>query len=85
MLNGGFGCIYEYMNAYNPEHAWTKIRPLFNLTHLSEGLGLTRSAVAQWRRVPEQHVYKLATLTGVSVARLRPDLFKVDPWANLTV
>lgn len=38
-------------------------------------LGLTHGAVSQWRRVPAQHVVKMAMLAGIPAHQIRPDVF----------
>lgn len=38
---------------------------------------LTSQAVSQWTRVPEDRLEKVAELTGLSPAQLRPDLAKL--------
>jgi DNA-binding transcriptional regulator YdaS (Cro superfamily) len=35
---------------------------------------LSPQAVSQWKRIPQERVRKIAELTGVSPAQLRPDL-----------
>jgi Putative antitoxin of bacterial toxin-antitoxin system, YdaS/YdaT len=42
---------------------------------LAQRLGLTAQAVAQWYDVPVKRVPEVSDLTGVSKARLRPDIF----------
>lgn len=42
---------------------------------LSRELEISRMAVGQWKRVPAQHVRKVAQLTGISMKRIRPDLY----------
>jgi len=37
-------------------------------------LGISTSAVSQWRRVPEDRLRKVAAILGVDAATLRPDL-----------
>ncbi len=41
---------------------------------LARALGVTPSAVTQWRDVPAKHVYRTATITGIPVQEIRPDL-----------
>ena len=36
---------------------------------------ISRAAVCQWRRIPEEHVREIAELTGIALRRLRPDLY----------
>ena len=44
---------------------------------LARKLRVTKMAVNSWTRVPQHHVRKVASLTGLSLKRLRPDLY--DP------
>ena len=44
---------------------------------LARELGLTRGTLQFWRHIPHQHVRKISELTGISMKRLRPDLY--DP------
>ena len=44
-------------------------------TKLAVELGITHSAVSQWRRVPAERVLAVERLTGVSRHDLRPDLY----------
>lgn len=41
---------------------------------LAKALGITPGAVSQWDRVPAEHVFRVAAITGISVADLRPDM-----------
>lgn len=43
-------------------------------TELARRLGVVPSAVTQWRRVPARHVLRIAALTGIPAAELRPDM-----------
>jgi DNA-binding transcriptional regulator YdaS (Cro superfamily) len=46
------------------------------LTALAEGIGLSRSAVYQWRgRIPAERVPAISNVTGIPKSRLRPDLY----------
>lgn len=42
---------------------------------LGRALGITTSAVAQWRTVPPKRVLKVEEITGVSRHDLRPDIY----------
>jgi len=44
----------------------------------SKALGLSRSAVSQWTRVPLERVAQVEQLTGVPRADLRPDIFGIE-------
>lgn len=57
------------------------------LSFAAKELGITRQAVALWRdRIPLDHVYALADLTGISPHEQRPDVIprrlKPGPKAN---
>lgn len=49
---------------------------------LSIGLGRSRGAASQWRRVPAELVIKAEVLTGVSRSVIRPDLYPLEPEHN---
>lgn len=49
--------------------------PAGGVVALSLQLGLSRAAVAQWKRVPAERVLEVERLTGVPRQRLRPDLY----------
>jgi DNA-binding transcriptional regulator YdaS (Cro superfamily) len=42
---------------------------------IARELGLSRSAVTQWRRVPADRLIDIERITGIPRRRLRPDLF----------
>lgn len=42
---------------------------------VARALGLTHSAVSQWRRVPAQHASKVADLAKIKPHDVRPDVF----------
>lgn len=46
-----------------------------SIAELARGLGITRGAVSQWKRVPAERVGQVSQLTGISPNILRPDLF----------
>lgn len=46
------------------------------LTDLAAACGITHSAIYQWKKVPAEHVRKVAEFTGISPAALRPDLYE---------
>lgn len=41
---------------------------------VAAALGISTSAVAQWKRVPAKRVDRVAEVLGVSIGELRPDL-----------
>lgn len=43
----------------------------------ASALGLNPAAVCQWHRVPARHVAALSAATGMPVATMRPDLFRL--------
>ena len=51
------------------------------LARLAREIGITRGAVAQWDRVPAERLGDVARVTGISMERLRPDLFKASEQA----
>lgn len=58
----------------------TRGRPKLGNRALSEllaqaGTVITPSAIRQWRRVPQEHVEILATITGIPRYELRPDVY----------
>lgn len=52
------------------------VRDRMSLARLAREIGVTRSAVAQWDRVPAERIGDVSRVTGISMDRLRPDLFK---------
>lgn len=48
---------------------------LGNMSRLAAALSLTRSAVAQWRRVPVERVLEVERITGIPRHELRPDIY----------
>jgi len=51
------------------------IRAVGGVTRLSEHLGVTRSAVSQWPRVPAERVLKVEEVSGIPRHELRPDIY----------
>jgi len=45
---------------------------------MARAFGLSRPAVAQWKRAPGLRVIDIEKLTGVSRHRLRPDLYPIE-------
>jgi DNA-binding transcriptional regulator YdaS (Cro superfamily) len=43
---------------------------------LAKALGITPSALSQWKRVPIDHVHDVSRVTGIAASDLRPDIFK---------
>lgn len=51
---------------------------------LSFGLGLSRSAVSQWDKVPLDRVNDVSRLTGIPRELIRPDVFGPSPARDCT-
>lgn len=51
------------------------------VTRLAEAIGVTRSAISQWPRVPAERVIDVERATGVSRHELRPDIYPIEPAA----
>ena len=49
------------------------------LSKLAGHLGITRQAIYQWKRVPENKVSDVAEFTGIPKHVLRPDLYSENP------
>lgn len=45
----------------------------------ARALGLTPSAVSQWKRVPVKHLLAVEAATGIPRELLRPDLYRALP------
>jgi DNA-binding transcriptional regulator YdaS (Cro superfamily) len=45
------------------------------ISALAKKLGITRSAICQWPRIPAERVVEIEKVTGVPRAELRPDLY----------
>lgn len=46
-----------------------------SVAELARRLGITRSAIAQWDKIPAERVVEIERVTGVPRAELRPDLY----------
>jgi len=44
------------------------------ISKLAAGLGLTRSAVAMWDRIPAERLPDVERITGIARHELRPDI-----------
>jgi len=49
------------------------------LAKIARALGVTPSAVAQWKRLPAERVVAISAATGIPKHELRPDLFDAPP------
>ena len=49
---------------------------LGGIVAMSQALGLSRGAAANWSEIPVDHVAKLEKLTGIPREVLRPDIFR---------
>lgn len=49
-----------------------------NRSALADELGITNSAVWQWRRVPAERVIDVEKFTGIPRHELRPDLYPIE-------
>ena len=60
------------------EQAWAAIRGERGLmASIAQSCGISRQAVLQWKRVPEQHLDTVAKkVLGVGPWELRPDLYR---------
>lgn len=45
------------------------------LAKIAYGLGITRGAVAKWKRIPAERVLDVERITGIPRYELRPDLY----------
>lgn len=45
------------------------------VSRLAEGIGVTRSAVSQWPRVPAERVLEVERISGIPRHELRPDIY----------
>lgn len=44
-------------------------------TEIATGLGIAKQNLSRWKRVPSNHVARVAELTGLSKAEILPSLF----------
>jgi DNA-binding transcriptional regulator YdaS (Cro superfamily) len=49
------------------------IEKMGSAAKLADALGITRSAVSQWRWIPGKHVRKVASVTGIPLDELMSD------------
>lgn len=45
------------------------------VTRMAEAIGVTRSAVSQWPRVPVERVLDVERISGIPRHELRPDIY----------
>ncbi len=55
------------------------IKAAGTIAELARHLGVTRSAICQWKRVPADRVLEVEALTGISRHLLRDDVFGKAP------
>jgi DNA-binding transcriptional regulator YdaS (Cro superfamily) len=48
------------------------IKEMGSAAKLAAALGITRSAVSQWRSIPSWHIAEVSRLTGIPVEELVP-------------
>jgi len=48
------------------------IKQMGSAAKLAAALGITRSAVSQWRSIPQWHIGKVSEVTGIPVSELIP-------------
>ena len=46
-------------------------------TALAHELGITRSAVSQWKKIPAERVLQIEKITGIPRHELRSDLYEI--------
>jgi DNA-binding transcriptional regulator YdaS (Cro superfamily) len=51
------------------------VRQRMSMARLAREIGVTRGAVAQWKRVPAERLGDVNRVTGIPIELLRPDLF----------
>jgi DNA-binding transcriptional regulator YdaS (Cro superfamily) len=49
------------------------------IANLAKCLGISRSAISMWVRVPAERVIEVERATGISREQLRPDLYRSIP------
>lgn len=55
------------------------IRCAGSMSALAEGIGMSRQAIYGWKtRIPAERVVDIERVTGISRAKLRPDLFGLN-------
>lgn len=52
------------------------VKAKVKITALAAELGISRSAIAQWKKVPAERIGDVARFTGITPQVLRPDLFE---------
>lgn len=60
--------------AINTLRDWTKAER-GRLTALANALDITPAAINQWQIVPADKLVRIASFTGISRTKLRPDLY----------
>ena len=52
------------------------VRSATTLSSLADKIGITRGAISQWDRVPEERLDAVSSATGLAKHVLRPDLYE---------
>jgi hypothetical protein len=65
------------MRQHPRESGLNKVLAVIGGSKLADALGISRSAVSYWWRVPFRHAHKIEELTGVPLNEQRPDLWEV--------
>lgn len=56
-------------------HTHSEMKAAGSVSALARALGITHSAVSQWRKVPAERVIDVERATGIPREKLRPDLY----------
>ena len=62
------------------EHIRAIAQKVGGVVALSKAIGLSRTAVSQWTRVPAERIAAVERITGVPRHQLRPDLYPDADW-----
>jgi DNA-binding transcriptional regulator YdaS (Cro superfamily) len=73
MLTGFRVSVLVWLMAYDPPLK-EAFRRVGGPKKMAQAIGVGASAVAQWRRVPAIHIFRIEALTGIPAEKLRPDM-----------
>jgi DNA-binding transcriptional regulator YdaS (Cro superfamily) len=59
-------------------HTHLEMKAAGSVSALARALGITHSAVSQWRKVPAERVIDVERATGIPREKLRPDLYPLE-------